>query len=163
MSFRRARFAAVGGFDERFDFGAEEQDLCRRVTASGEGSLVLEPGARVTHHFEGTVRDTVRRARVYGGGSARLFHRWSGGPTVFPMPLLVAAIALLSLRRPWVAAVGLLAPHLLFPRGALAAVSQREPSPLLDAYVRVGQEAVENVGLVEGLWRYRHLRGGDPA
>ena len=53
---RTCRFGARpcwrGGLDDRFRFGAEELDLCMRLTReSPAGRLVYAPEARVTHHF----------------------------------------------------------------------------------------------------------------
>jgi hypothetical protein len=42
----------------------------------------------------------------------------------------------------------LLMPILLYPKGLLAAVSERRVSYLLDAYLQLGEEASDNIGFI---------------
>ena len=159
MSFRRDALLGVGGFDPRFTFGAEELDVCRRVARAHPGErFVLEPAARVVHHFEESFRDTIRRSRSYGRGSARMFRKWpSARPTFFPVPVAVGALLLLALRRPPVLAAAALAPLAAFPAGIRRLVESRSPEPLLDPYIQVAQETAENAGFIQGLWQFREL------
>jgi hypothetical protein len=119
------------------------------------------------HHFEATLRDTLRRSRGYGRGSARLYRKWPDvRPTVFPAPLLVLALLLLAIRFPWLGAAALAVPQVIYPRGLRTAVAGRQAHGLLDPYVQLAQEACENIGFTEGLWRFRHLvpeHGPEPA
>ena len=82
---RRELAQRLGGFDERFFFGGEDMDLCRRVREAGYQVLVV-PEVRVTHIGGASVAkgDTaVARHRVdavatafeirYGRWAARLF------------------------------------------------------------------------------------------
>ena len=103
MSFSRQALAVAGQFDERFRFGGEDQDLCVRLGRSfPAGQLMFRPDAVVRHHFKPTVRDTLRRSRAYGRGSARFYRKWPGTPpTIFPGPLLVLAMLSRSRRHPW--------------------------------------------------------------
>lgn len=159
MSFRRDVLLALGLFDERFTFGAEELELCHRMRARRPGTLlVMEPSAMVTHHFRDSVRDTLRRSRSYGRGSARMTRVWPDvPPTLFPLPILVAALLAAAAKRPAAGLAALLLPQLLFSGAARAALATRRPAPLLDPYLRLAQETMGNVGLFEGLWRYRGL------
>jgi glycosyltransferase involved in cell wall biosynthesis len=159
MSFRRDAVIEAGLFDPRFTFGAEELDLCRRLSQqSPDGRFVLEPRARVVHHFEATLRDMLRRSRAYGRGSARMYRKWRGArPTAFPFPVVLAGLLTLALRRPALLALAALGPHLAFPAGARRALAERDPVPLLDPYVQIAQETAGDVGFVEGLWLFRHL------
>src|SRR3954447_4535020 len=102
MSFRRDPLHEAGLFDERFTFGAEELDLCKRLQRSDDApELVIEPRAVVTHHFRESLRDTLRRAKAYGVGSARMYRKWPcSRPTLFPLPVAVAALARPPRRRP---------------------------------------------------------------
>jgi glycosyltransferase involved in cell wall biosynthesis len=158
MSFRRAALMDVGLFDERFTFGAEELDLCYRLRRRGcETGMVLEPGARVTHHFDESLRDIMRRSRAYGRGAARMYRKWpTMRPTVFPAPVLVPALLLAAVRLPPAAAVAAVAPLVLFPSGLRAAAGGRAEAAL-DAYVQLAQEAWGNVGFLQGLWAFRGL------
>jgi GT2 family glycosyltransferase len=160
MSFLRRALIEVGQFDERFSFGGEDQDLCMRVTRAYPcGRLVFVPQARVVHHFKSSLRDTLRRSRAYGLGSARLYRKWpSVPPTIFPGPPIVSAMLLLSPLLPLLAPAAVAVPHLLYPQGLRHAIARRSGVSLLDAYVQLAQEACGNIGFFEGLWRFRHLR-----
>ena len=79
MSFRRAVFAAVGGFSEDLGrvgtvpLGCEETELCIRARAVfPQGSIVMEPLARVRHHVS-TDRLTwsYLRRRCYAEGVSK--------------------------------------------------------------------------------------------
>lgn len=159
MSFRRQVLLDAGGFDERFSFGAEELDLCLRLArAYPAARLVFSPDVRVVHHFEASLRDTLRRSRGYGRGSARLYRKWPEvRPTVFPGPMAVLALLLAAFRFPLLGAAALAVPQVMYPRGLATALAGRQPCSLLDPYVQLAQEAYENVGFAEGLWRFRHL------
>ena len=159
MSFRRQVLLDAGRFDERFSFGAEELDLCLRLARTRPPArLVFSPDVRVVHHFEASLRDTLRRSRGYGRGSARLYRKWPQvRPTVFPGPLVVLALLLLAIRFPLLGAAALAVPQAMYPRGLRTAVARRDARSLLDPYVQLAQEAYENVGFTEGLWRFRHL------
>jgi glycosyltransferase involved in cell wall biosynthesis len=159
MSFRRQALVDAGRFDERFRFGCEEGDLCLTLTSTQPSCrLVFTPGARVVHHFEPTLGDTLRRSRAYGRGSAQLCRKWPGvRPTFFPWPVLVLALLITSVLVPLLAAAAVAAPLALYPAAPRAAASRRSPRCLLDAYVRLGQEACEDIGFLQGLWRFRHL------
>ncbi len=159
MSFRRQALIDAGRFDERFRFGCEEGDLCLTLTSAEPSChLVFTPGARVVHHFESTLRDTLRRSRAYGRGSAQLCRKWpSVRPTFFPWPVLVLILLLSSVLLPLLAVVAAAVPLALYPRSPRAAASGRSPRCLLDAYVRLAQEACEDIGFLQGLWRFRHL------
>lgn len=50
---RRADFLGAGGFDERYEFGAEDVDLCWRLRE--DGRIVVAPSAVLWHH-EGSTR-----------------------------------------------------------------------------------------------------------
>jgi glycosyltransferase involved in cell wall biosynthesis len=159
MSFRRKVLFESGQFDERFRFGAEELDMCMRIGQSIPGArLAFVPGARVVHHFKPALRDTLRRSRSYGIGSARLHRKWpSLPPTFFPAPagvlLLLAAAAWL----PTLAVAALAAPLALYPQGLRAAIRERQASALLDGYIKLAQETCEDIGIVQGFWRFRRM------
>lgn len=159
MSFLRQALIEVGHFDERFRFGSEDQDLCMRLRrAFPSGRLVFVPKAEVVHHFEPSMRDTLRRSRAYGRGSARLYRKWPAvPPTFFPAPLLVLGVLLFSRRRPSLAAAVAAIPHLFYPQGLLGAIVSRSAVSIPDAYVQLAQETCEDLGFLEGLWRFRHL------
>jgi GT2 family glycosyltransferase len=159
MSFRREALLDVGLFDERFTFGAEELDLCRRLARMmPEGRLVLEPAAQVVHEFDPSVRDMLRRSRAYGRGSARMYRKWpSASPTFFPVPIAVGALLAGATRRPSLALAALAAPHVTSPHGVRGALAGRDPRRLLEPYLRLAQETWEDVGFLEGLWAFRDL------
>jgi hypothetical protein len=155
----------AGWFDERFRFGGEEGDLCRSLAAVFPSCrLVFTPEARVVHHFEPSLRDTLRRSRSYGLGSARLYRKWPDmRPTFFPFPVVVLAMLSSSVRHPVLGAAAFIAPQLLYPRFLRTAISHRRVACLLDAYVQLAQETCDDAGFLQGLWRFRRLVPGPPA
>jgi glycosyltransferase involved in cell wall biosynthesis len=159
MSFLRQALIETGKFDERFRFGSEDQDLCIRLAQTfPTGQLVFVPGARVVHHFKSPIHDTLRRSRAYGRGSARLYRKWpSVPPTLFPGPIVVLAVLLLSARRPSLAVAAAAIPHLLYPQGLRGAIANHSAESLLDAYIQLAEETCGNIGFVEGLWLFRDL------
>jgi GT2 family glycosyltransferase len=54
MAVRRATWTALGPFDERFFFYAQDLDLCLRAGSAG-WSVALVPAARVLHHHGATI------------------------------------------------------------------------------------------------------------
>jgi GT2 family glycosyltransferase len=157
MSVRRQEFVEVGGFDERIRFGSEDEDLCWRLRRAFPGQrLVYLPGARARHYFTPSLRDTLRRRRAYGRGSALMYRKWPDvGPVLFPAPVITAGLLALSVRRPALAVAAVAAPHLFYPAGLRAAFAQRQARCAVDAYLQLIQEACDDVGFVQGLWRYR--------
>jgi GT2 family glycosyltransferase len=89
---------AESGLDERFRFGGEDLDVCLQLRRRfPEGRLVVTPDAVVRHHFESSLRDTLRRSRAYGRGCAMLYRKWPAmRPTIFPGPVLVIALVVAS-------------------------------------------------------------------
>jgi glycosyltransferase involved in cell wall biosynthesis len=164
MSVRRAA-AAVVAFDERFRFGADDLDFSLQLRRRfPEGRLLLAPGAVVRHNFKSSLRDTLRRSRAYGRGGARLYRKWpSMSPTLMPGPALVLAALVAAVFVPYLLAVAVALPQLMYPKGLRQAVTGRQPACLLDAYVQLAQETCGNAGYLQGLWQYRGLVPEQPA
>jgi glycosyltransferase involved in cell wall biosynthesis len=159
MSFRRDALVRSGLFDDRFRFGSEDLDMCRKVLeANPEGRLILEPRCRIDHHFDSSLRDTLRRSYAYGVGAARYYRKWpTARPTIYPFPLAAAGLLVAALRRPWLLPLAVLVPQLMFPDGVRMSRRERSAEPLLDPAMKLASEAVGNAGFVAGLWRFRHL------
>jgi glycosyltransferase involved in cell wall biosynthesis len=158
MSYERERLLAAGGFDTRFRYAAEEEDLSRRLRG---GRLVFVPEAPVAHRYTPTLRGLLRRSLAYGRGNAMQCLKWPGvRPTIFPWPLLVAALALASPLWPPAALIAILLPLLLYPVGLRHAAKGRLDA-LADPYLRLCQEACENVGFLRGLWAHRRMFAED--
>jgi glycosyltransferase involved in cell wall biosynthesis len=161
LSVRRQALLDIGGFDERIRFGSEDEDLCYRLrSAFGGNCLIFEPDAIVTHYFKPSLRDTMRRSRLYGRGSSLMYRKWPDvPPTFFPYPVAVLAMLLLSVRYPLALAAAAAAPHVFYPRGIRAAATGHGAACTLDAYLQLIQEACDDVGFVQGLWEFRHFAG----
>lgn len=158
MSFRRTVLREAG-FDERFRFGAEDLDMCLRLPREFPGArLIVNPRARVKHHFVPTLRDTLHRSRNYARGCARLYRKWpSMRPTIFPGPVLELSVLLGSTFFPVLLVPAVLLPHLMYPKGIRLAITCRQLTCVLDAYVQLAAETSGNVGYLQGLWQFRHL------
>jgi len=159
MSVRQTALTTVGGFDERIRFGSEDEDLCRRLLRAFPGCcLIFEPDAEAVHHFRRSFCDTLRRSYAYGRGSALMYRKWPGVRlTFFPFPIVVLAIVTLAFRYPFLIAAALLLPQLFYPRGLRSAIADRDARCFLDAYLHLAQEACDDLGVIEGLWRFRHF------
>jgi len=166
MSFRREALVDVGLFDERFRFGAEEEDLCRRlVLRRGKESLRYLPGAVVLHEFEPGLKDTLRRSFAYGKGSARMFLKHPElSLTVFPAPIMAFGLlaAAVITRRPVFALAAAVLPHLAFPKHVFRLVESKNWRCLLWPYLQLGQETAGDAGVAVGYRQFRHLFRGNP-
>jgi glycosyltransferase involved in cell wall biosynthesis len=161
LSVWRQALLDIGGFDERIRFGSEDEDLCYRLRgAFGSNCLIFEPDAMVTHYFKSSLRDTMRRGRLYGRGSALMYRKWPDvPPTFFPYPVAALAMLLLSAQYPLALAAAAAAPYVFYPRGIRAAATGHGAACILDAYLQLIQETCDDVGFVQGLWEFRHLAG----
>ncbi|MBO2446746.1 glycosyltransferase [Actinomadura barringtoniae] len=171
MSFRREELLEVGGFDERFRFGSEEEDLTRRLRRAGHDRMVFVPEAWITHRFEPTLRNVLRRSLQYGRGNALQYSKWPGvRPTLFPWPVLTFLLLAASLLLWPLVVVAVLLPLLLYPRGLKNATLGGAPEAFVDPFLQLTQEAYENVGFVRGALAFRGMerepepvRAGHPA
>jgi GT2 family glycosyltransferase len=159
MSFARDAFVTVGGFDERFRDGAEEQDFCRRLLSALPGSrLAFVPEASVVHYFDAKLNKTLKRNYAYGRGAAQFYRKWpTVRPTIFPGPFLLMAVTGLACLFPeWLPLV-VLVPYALYPMSIRYMLAERRLSCLSDSYLQLAQELWENIGFITGLWTFRHF------
>jgi GT2 family glycosyltransferase len=154
MAFRRGIVYELGGFDEAFRFGGEEEELCVRTHARREAAeIAFAPRATVSHTFSPRVGDTLRRSRAYGRGNARLAAKYGDHrPVVFPAPLLVAATGVTAqrCRSSRLALIAGLAPLLAYPRWVVDLAATSSPEPFAYPYLQLAQELLAMVGQIEG-------------
>ena len=72
MAFRRTAWEAVGGFDERFEYGSDIDFSWRLVDA---GFRIRSVPEAVVHHDWGGFERQVRRGYRYGRARARLYRK----------------------------------------------------------------------------------------
>jgi len=157
MAFRRRLIVELGGFDEQFRFGSEEEELCLRAhRRAGGARLLYLPDAVVTHWFDERVGDSIRRSRAYGRGVARRFlkHR-DTRPIAYPVPALIATLLLAGVvgRRARLLIFAALAPAGAYPRWLAAVRRLRSAEPLVYPYLQLAQEAATMIGELDGLRR----------
>ncbi|GAA3227986.1 glycosyltransferase [Actinocorallia longicatena] len=164
MSFTRAALTAVGGFDPDFRFGSEEEDMVRRMRRDHPGRIVFLPEAPVEHRLEPDLRALLRRSVAYGRGNARQYRKWpSVNPTLFPWPFLVAATAAAAVLWPPALLVAAVLPLVLYPDGLHNLTRHRVLAALADPYLRLLQEAFENIGFIRGAIAHRGIAGESEA
>jgi hypothetical protein len=156
MAFRGSVLCSLGGFDEAFSFGGEDEDICRRAHAQPKPiSLRYAPAARVLHHFSPNVKDVLRRARSYGRGTARAAIKHPDmRPIVFPFPLVVAGLLVggaFSSHR-GLLALGGVTPLAAYPLWIAPAWRSRSLKPATYPWLEVLRESATMVGELEG-WR----------
>lgn len=156
MALRVATVKRLGGWDERFRFGGEEEDLFRRAVRAGE-SLWFEPEITMVHEFENSLRSVLYRSRWYGRGNARMYAKHGGLPTLYPAPVLVAALLMCAPRSRAALIAAALLPQLVFSGWGRLALRHGNPAFLLCPYIQVLQEAASNVGWLQGWHRDRAL------
>jgi glycosyltransferase involved in cell wall biosynthesis len=154
MAFRRRLIFELGGFDEAFKFGGEEEDLCRRAHARRRGAcLRYQPDAVVVHRFEPRLRDSLRRARAYGIGNARnAIKHGDRRPIVYPFPFLISCAMLAALRAPRATplVLGALAPLAAYPRWPARAWQTQSLEPLAYPYLQLAEEVSTMLGELQG-------------
>jgi GT2 family glycosyltransferase len=155
MAFRASALMDVGGFDEAFRFGSEEEDLCRRLHERPAGAVLhYAADAQVVHWFDSRIRDGLRRSRSYGRGNARtMLKQKRRRPILFPVPLAAAAAIATGLltRRGGFILSGLLAPLLGYPGWLAHARRRRSPAPVVYPYISLAQECFTMLGQVDGI------------
>jgi FkbM family methyltransferase len=91
-SFRRDVLLAIGGFDEEYEYGYDEADVCMRVMDAGH-RLVTQPAAIVHHKYAPSHLRT--EARVWRSSYAlhknRLYFGLKHASRQLPEPAIVAA------------------------------------------------------------------------
>lgn len=87
--YRRDALEAVGGWDERFGFIGEDEDLSHRLLDQGF-RLLYVPGAAIVHRQRGDLRSWARNMFLYGKGRVWLIRRHprAFGPQFLVPPLL---------------------------------------------------------------------------
>ena len=143
LAFTRAAFDAVGGFDERFEYGSDTDFSWRLVD---HGFRIRSVPEAVVEHDWGTARRQFRRAFLYGRARARLYQKhatrreriWRQDPVVVVYPLFLLGLPLtavlplyplLLLVPVWRArrygAASVLADHLAYGAGVLSVIVPR--------------------------------------
>ena len=143
LAFTRAAFDAVGGFDERFEYGSDIDFSWRLVD---HGFRIRSVPDAVVEHDWGSPTRQLRRAYRYGRARARLYQKhaarrgriWRADPVVLaypaflvglPLSVILPAYPLLLVVPAWRArrhgAASVLADHLAYGAGVLSAIAPR--------------------------------------
>ncbi len=105
LAFTRRAFEAVGGFDERFEYGSDV-DFTWRLVDHGL-RIRSQPAAVVEHHW-GSPRRQLKRAYFYGRARAALYRKhasrrsriWREDPVVMIYPLFILGLPTIVVA-PW--------------------------------------------------------------
>jgi len=142
MAIRKPLLDQLNGFDAGF-VQSEDEDLSRRAHGlkSGAANFVYYPAALVRHHYRPGLKDTLRRAKIYGEGNAHTAVDAGLTPAVYPFPVIVVASLAFSLAfRPRMSFLSLLVPLGLYWRWTRLVPSRRSAEPLLYPYIQLLQE-----------------------
>ncbi len=161
MSFLKEGLTAVGGFDPTIRFGGDEELVCVNLREKfGDQSILCYPDIVVGHAFDPRLRDTLRRAFLYGFSSGRNWARNGGIPSLRPVGGLavVSFIATAPVTLGGAVLVSLLIPFAMWRRWITAAINEREPEAVLYPLLALAQEVASNIGLVVGWQDERRKR-----
>lgn len=86
LAVRRALHEQVGGFDETFVRGGEDQDYCWRIQTETGAVLHFVPDAVIAYRYRFGLRGTFRQARDYGAFHVHLYRKWRNRGLQVPMP-----------------------------------------------------------------------------
>ncbi len=157
MSFRKDILAENNGFDELFTFGADEEDLCKRIHKNNKAVLLYVPDAIISHHFDVSMKGILKKNYAYGIGSARMFCKYSDRrPTIFPFPFLMLFLMLLGyFFRPFVI-LGIIVPIFVYGKWMLQSIKTRKVYYLIFAYIQMLCEMFNNIGFIAGYRMFRN-------
>lgn len=155
MSFARKALEEVGGFDPSIRFGGDEELVCVNLRRKfGDQSILCYSSIEVAHHFDRRLRDTLRRARLYGYSNGRTWARNGGIPGLRPVGgLFVTSLVLTApFSIPGAIVFSLLLPYAMWRRWVKASFEERNAEVIMYPLVALAQELCSNVGFLMG-WR----------
>jgi glycosyltransferase involved in cell wall biosynthesis len=158
MSFSREALSEVGGFDPSIRFGGDEELVCKNLRNKfGDQSILCYSSIVVAHHFDPRLRDTLRRAFLYGVSNGRTWARDGGVPSVRPVGGLFVVSLILAIPVSIIGAVlcSLLIPFIMWRRWVKTSWHDRNPEALAYPLIALGQELFSNVGFFTGWLRER--------
>lgn len=94
-AFKKKVFEKIGYYDNRFEYGSEDMDICYRAVAAGY-KIRCQPSAIIYHDWDG-IRRNILRIYLYGRANYRFFvkhishlgiNQYSYGIVIFPIFLL---------------------------------------------------------------------------
>jgi hypothetical protein len=160
MSFTREALSQVGGFDPSIRFGGDEEHVCKNLRKQfGDQSILCYSSIVVAHHFDPRLRDTLRRAFLYGVSNGRTWSREGGVPSVRPVGGLFAASLIIVAPFSIIGAVliALFIPFVMWRRWVSASWRKRSPEALIYPLIALTQELCANIGFFAG-WRKEQHR-----
>ena len=158
MSFTREALSEVGGFDPSIRFGGDEEHVCKNLRNKfGDQSILCYSSIVVAHDFDPRLRDTLRRAFLYGFSNGRTWARDGGVPSLRPVGGLFMVSLLLAAPVSIIGAVffSLLIPFAMWRRWVRASWHERNPEAIVYPLIALAQELYSNVGFFAGWLRER--------
>jgi glycosyltransferase involved in cell wall biosynthesis len=165
MSFNLEALSRVGGFDSSIRFGGDEEHVCRILRKQfGDQSILCYSSIVVAHNFDPRLRDTLRRAFLYGVSNGRTWARDGGLPSVRPVGGLFVASLIFTAPLSLLGAslISLLIPFIMWRRWVSASWRERNPEAIIYPLIALAQELCANMGFLVG-WRKERRRSTSPS
>jgi glycosyltransferase involved in cell wall biosynthesis len=150
-SFRRSSLNEIGGYDIRYRFGAEDEDVAARLQKRfGNTAVYYDPLLRVSHLSNDSMRSYFLRNFKYGRSAAFRNHLEGGIPLISPIPILFIFSTLFLILQP----LKVLSFFMLFaiPMLYLGRISRIKY--LLDIYIILVFETLHLVGFLTGAVKF---------
>ena len=155
MSFRRDALLEIGMFDPRISFAGEDEDICRRLRERfGPRAFPLHPSPVTLCSMGSFRRHPAPELPIWPGKRGYLKNE-DQGPTIFPMPVIFAALLLFGARRRWPRVVASVLPFVMFSHWPAEALRRRRAELLAFPIVQLLEEAAHDLGFVKSWLQLR--------
>jgi GT2 family glycosyltransferase len=157
MSFRRQLLLDIGKFDETFRFGADEEDLFKRLHKQNT-YVLYDPFIVVYHNYDVRFSSFLKRYKGYGKGNAHLHYKYKDqNLTIYPYPIILIVLAFFSVISVMFFVLFMIMPFIMYSRWTIKAITNKSIRYITFVYMQMLSELNNNIGIIEGSLIYRNL------